>query len=95
MKTSVWGKPSALLAVGVPLAALCVVVGHVAVYGLVHEADEGAAAHTWQLLMLIEAVLVIYFAQHWLPRARRAAWRVLAVVGGVILANLAAVYFLT
>ena len=95
MGTSVWRKPSALLAMGVPLVALGVVLGHVAVYGLVHEADEGAAAHAWQLLMVAEAVLVVVFARRWLPRARTATLRVLAVVAGVMLANMAAVFFLT
>lgn len=95
METGLWKKPSALLAMGVPLVALGVVLGHVAVYGLVHEADEGAAAHMWQLLMVAEAALVIYFARQWVPRARKQALRVLAAVGSVMLANLAAVYFLT
>ncbi len=95
METSVWRKPSALLALAVPVAALCVVLGHVALYGLVHEADEGATAHAWQLLMVAEAALVVVFARRWLPRARAATLRVLAVVAGVMLANMAAVYFLT
>jgi hypothetical protein len=95
METSVWKKPSAMLTMAVPAAALCMVLGHVALYGLVREADEGAAAHTWQLLMVAEAVLVVVFARRWLPRARTATLRVLAVVAGVMLVNLAAVYFLT
>ena len=95
MVTSVWRKPSALLTMGVPLAALCVVLGHVALYGVAHQADEGAAAHSWQLLMVAEAVLVVVFARRWLPRARTATLRVLAVVAGVMLANMAAVFFLT
>ncbi len=95
METGIWKKPMALLAIGVPAAALCVVLGHVALYGLAHEADEGAAAHMWQLLMVAEAALVVVFTRRWLPRARTAALRVLAVVAGVMLANMAAVYFLT
>ena len=34
------------------LAALALVLGHAAVFGIVHEADEGAAAHVWQILMV-------------------------------------------
>ncbi len=36
-------KPSIWIAFGMSLAALA--------YGVVREADEGAAAHTWQILM--------------------------------------------
>ena len=37
------------------LAALAVVLGHIALFGVVREADEGAAAHIWQLLMAGQA----------------------------------------
>jgi len=43
--------PSAFLPLAMSLTALGLVLGHVAIYGVVHEADEGAAAHLWQLLM--------------------------------------------
>lgn len=95
MDVALWKKPSAVLAMSVPAAALSTVLGHVALYGAVHEADEGTAAHIWQLLMAAEVPLVTYFAWKWLPRAKREAVRVLVLLGGVVLANLAAVYYLT
>ena len=33
-------------------AALALVLGHAAIFGIVHEADEGTAAHIFQLLMV-------------------------------------------
>jgi hypothetical protein len=77
------------------LAALVLVLGHAAVYGIVHEADEGAAAHTWQFLMAAQLPIVGYFMLRWLPARPRQALLVLVLLGGLWLANLAAVYWLT
>ena len=44
-------QPSALLPLAMSLAALALVLGRVAIYGVAREADEGAVAHLWQLLM--------------------------------------------
>ena len=37
-------------------------LGHAAIFGIVHEADEGAAAHIFQLLMATQLPLVAFFA---------------------------------
>ena len=86
--------PSAFLPLAMSVAALAVVLGHVAVFGAAREADEGAAAHLWQLLMAGQVPLVAYFAIKWLPRAPRPALAVLALQGAAVLAALAPVYFL-
>jgi hypothetical protein len=44
-------KPSALVPLVMSLAALADVVVSIAIFGVVHETDEGTAAHIWQLLM--------------------------------------------
>lgn len=86
--------PSAFLPLAMSVAALAVVLGHVAVFGAAREADEGAAAHLWQLLMAGQVPLVAYFAIKWLPRAPRSVLAVLALQGAAVLAALAPVYFL-
>ena len=86
--------PSAFLPLAMPAAALAVVLGHVAVFGAAREADEGAAAHLWQLLMAGQVPLVAYFAIKWLPRAPRSVLAVLALQGAAVLVALAPVYFL-
>lgn len=88
-------QPSAFLPLAMSLTALAVVLGHVAIYGVIHEADEGAAAHIWQILIAGHVPLVAYFAIKWLPRARKQALLVLAILAGAALANFAAVFFLT
>ena len=88
-------QPSAFLPLAMSLTALAVVLGHVAIYGVVHEPDEGATAHIWQLLMAGHLPLIAFFAIKWLPRATKPSLLILALLAGTLLANLAAVYFLT
>ncbi len=77
------------------LAALAMVLGHAAIFGIVHEADEGAAAHIFQLLMAAQIPVVAFFAIKWLPRAPRQTLQVLALQAGAGLAAIVAVVFLT
>ena len=77
------------------LAAVCLVLGHVAVHGAGHETDEGAAAHLFQILMVAQLPVVAFFALTWLPRQRIFALKVLAVDFGLALAALSTVFFLT
>jgi len=87
-------KPSAYLPVAMSLAALGVVLVHVAVFGAAREADEGAAAHLWQLLMAAQLPLLAFFAIKWLPRDPRQALQVMALQAGAAVAALAPVFLL-
>jgi hypothetical protein len=87
--------PSALIPIVMSLAALALVLGHAAKYGVVHEADEGAAAHLFQLLMAGQVPVVAFFALKWLPRRPKQALLVLALQACAGLAAFAAVYWLT
>jgi hypothetical protein len=92
---SILKKPSAALPVAMSLIALAIVLGHVARYGIVHEADEGAAAHLWQILMAGQLPIIAFFLLKWLPRTPRQALQVLAVQIVAALASFASVFFLT
>ena len=87
-------KPSAFLPVAMSLAALAVVLVHVAIYGVAREADEGAAAHLWQLLMAAQLPVLVLFAFRWLPRSPKQALLVMALQASAVVAALAPVYFL-
>ena len=76
------------------LAALATVLVHVALFGVAREADEGTAAHIWQILMAAQLPIMAFFAIKWLPRAPRQALLVLALQAGAALAALAPVFFL-
>jgi hypothetical protein len=87
-------QPSAFLPVGMSLAALATVLVHLALFGVTREADEGTAAHIWQLLMGLQIPIVAFFAIKWLPQAPRQALSVLALQVAAALAALAPVFIL-
>jgi len=87
-------KPSAFVPMAMSLTALALVLGSVATFGVVHEADEGAVAHLWQLLMAGQLPVLAYFVIRWLPRVPRQTLYVLTLQIGAALAALAPVYFL-
>ena len=87
-------QPSAFLPLAMSLTALAVVLGHIAIYGAAREADEGAAAHIWQILMAGQLPVLAYFAIKWLPRAPRQAVSVLVLQALAALASMAPVFFL-
>jgi len=94
MNASILKKPSAWLPVAMSLLALAIVVCHVALFGAAREADEGAAAHLFQMLIALQAPVVAFFAIKWLPRSPRQAAIVLALQAGAVLAALAPVFIL-
>jgi FtsH-binding integral membrane protein len=94
MNMSSMKQPSAFLPLAMSLTALGLVLGHIVLYGVAREADEGAAAHLWQILMAGQLPLVAFFAIKWLPRAPKQALYILALQAGAVLAAIAPVYFL-
>jgi hypothetical protein len=88
-------QKSAIVPIAMSLAALALVLGHAATYGVVHEADEGTPAHVFQLLMAGQAPIVAFFAIKWLPRAPRETVGILALQAGAALTAFVAVFFLT
>ena len=61
------------------LVALAVVLGHIALFGVVHEADEGTVAHIWQILMAVQVPIMAFFAIKYLPQKPKQALLVLAL----------------
>jgi len=93
MNASLMKQPSAFLPIAMSVAALALVLGHVAIFGVVREADEGTTAHLWQLLLAGQVPVVAYFALKWLPRDPGKALRVLALQFVAALAACAPVYW--
>ena len=94
MNTATMKLPSAVVPLVMSLAALALVLGHLVTAGTAPQADEGTAAHLWQLLMAGQLPVVVYFAARWLPRRPRQALPVLALHAGAALAALAPVFLL-
>ncbi len=94
MKVALLRRPSALIPLTMSIAALSLVLGHIALYGGARQADEGAAAHLWQLLMAGQIPLIALFAIKWLPRSPGQALLVLALQAVAGLAAAAPVFLL-
>jgi len=93
MNVSLMKQPSGFIPVAMSLAALALVVGHLAIFGAVREVDEGTAAHLWQFLMAGQVPVVLYFAVKWFPQMPRNALRVLSLQFIAALAACAPVYW--
>ena len=86
--------PSAFLPVAMSIGALATVLAFVALHGTAPQADEGAAAHTWQFLMAAQVPFVLYFTIRWVPTSPRQAVPILALQIGAALIALAPVFLL-
>jgi len=87
-------QPSAIIPIGLSVAALSAILCHIALHGVAPQADEGTAAHLWQIAMAAQVPVVIFHAVKWLPRTPGAAVRVLTVQAAAALAALLPVYWL-
>jgi len=76
------------------IAALSLVLGHIAIFGVARQADEGAAAHLWQLLMAGQLPVIAVFAIKWLPRTPGPALLVLGLQAVAVLAAATPVFLL-
>ena len=86
-------RPSAFIPVAMSAVALAVVIGYAAMFGVARQADEGSAAHVWQLLMAGQVPVVAFFAIKWLPTAPRQALVVLGLQVGAALAAMFPVWW--
>ena len=87
-------QPTAFLPIAMSLAALATVFVHIILVGTAPQADEGTAAHVWQLLMALQLPIIAFFAIKWLPQAPGRALLILAIQAGAALAALAPIFIL-
>jgi hypothetical protein len=85
-------RPSAFLPVAMSFVALATVLGHVAIFGVAREADEGTAAHVFQLLMITQVPITMFFAIKWLRKNPRQTLLVMALQLAAAVAALAPVF---
>jgi hypothetical protein len=75
------------------VTALAIVLGYAAMFGVARQADEGAVAHMWQLLMAGQVPIVAFFAIKWLPTQPKEGLRVLALQFGAAFAAMFPVWW--
>lgn len=93
MQGNAFRRPSAWMPLAMSCAALAIVVLHVALHGAAREADEGAAAHVFQFLVVAQLPLISYFAATRLRRAPQQAAAVLIVQVLALAVALAPVWY--
>lgn len=86
-------KPSAFLPILMSAAVVATEFYFFRRFGVVHESDEGTAAHIFQILMAGQLPIIAYFALRWLPAHPRPALIVLALQAVAAMAALAPVYY--
>src|SRR5207237_9024084 len=79
MDAALLRRPSALIPLAMSVAGLAIAIGYAAMFGTARQADEGAAAHVWQLLMVGQVPVIAFFAIRWLRTESRRALLVLAL----------------
>lgn len=79
-------SPSGFVPVAMSIGALAVVAGHMVTSGVAPQADEGTAAHVWQLLMACQLPVVAWFALRWIPQRGRTAIAISAIHVGALAA---------
>ena len=74
-------RPSAWIPIAMSAGSLAMLLTLIAVYRGAgpHDADEGPAAHIFQLLQTLQVPVGIFFAAKWLPRTPKPALAVLAL----------------
>ena len=93
MTATLLKRPSTVIPVVMSLVALAIVIGYAAMFGTARQADEGTAAHLWQLLMAGQVPVILFFAIKWLPTEPRQAFLVLVVQVGAALAAMFPVWW--
>ena len=93
MSVALIKQPSAFLPIAISLSALAMVFGYVGLDGVTRQPDEGAPARIFQLLMVLQIPMVLFFAIKWLPREPRQALFVLGLQAVAWLAPVAAIMF--
>jgi len=73
--------PSAWLPIVMSFTALMILLGHIIIFGIPKEpeADEGTAAHLFQLLMAGQIPIILYFIIKWLPVKPKQALQILTL----------------
>jgi len=88
-------QPSALVPILMSFAALTLVIANNLIFGIVHETDEGTSAHIFQILMIAQLPIIVYFAFKWLQKNPKQTIIVIVMQAIMWLAAIAAVFWLT
>jgi len=94
--SSLLKQPSAWIPIAISLAALIFLLGYAAIHGITQtpNADEGAPARIFQLLMVGQFPIIAYFAIKWLPKRPKQSLFILALQAAAWIIPIIAVLWL-
>lgn len=87
-------EPGAWLPLAMSAAALALLLGYAAIFGIVRHQDEGAPAHIFQLIMLAQLPIAAFFGFRWLPRRPKGSLAILGLQAVAWIIPVAAVIWL-
>jgi hypothetical protein len=89
-------RPSAWVPIVLSLIALTMILVTIAIAGIpaTPPKDEGTGAHLFQLWMVLEVLMILFFAIKWLPQTPKQALQILALQVVAALAACAPVFLL-
>ncbi len=91
---SIWKKPSAWIPLALSIGILVMEFSFLVFADPAQpQADEGVAAHLFQLWLVAEFFLVGFFAFRWVPQAPRQALPILALQVALVLAGMFPVFY--
>lgn len=93
MIPKIFRRPSAVAPLVLSGLVIAAIIWHLARFGLAHQADEGAAAHIFQILMPLQIPVIAYFAVRWMPVDARWAAKVLAIQIAIFMSIVGVVFF--
>jgi len=94
---AVMKQPSAWIPIALSIAMLAFILTLLAIHGVpdpAQNADEGVGAHLFQLWLVLEVLMIAFFAIKWLPQTPRLALAVLAMQIVAVLATCFPVFYL-
>ena len=76
---SLFRQPSAWIPLAMSLVALAMILGYVAIFGIVQNGDEGAPARIFQLIMVAQLPIAAFFGLRWITKKPKETLIVLVV----------------
>ena len=76
------------------ITALALALSHIAIFGVVHNEDEGAAARLFQLLLAGQVPIIGYFAVKWYPKHQKEVIQIVTIQILAALVPFLTVFFL-
>jgi hypothetical protein len=94
MSVPLMKQPSAFVPLAMSLVGLTMVIVYATMFGVVHGGPERAPARIFQLLMVAQIPIGLFFAIKWLPREPKQTLLVLALQAGAWLAAVGTIFLI-